>query len=159
MRFNERLLALALLGLSAFIIREAMSFPRMAGMAVGPGLFPIVLASALAVAATLLLATSWHATRSVPAIAFDPEVRNASSVLRALAVFASCALFAGFGQSLGFIIVGILALGILLLAFGVRWHLAATITLILVIALNLFFVRVMRIPLPLGPLDVFGKWL
>lgn len=159
MRFNDRLLALVLLGLSAFVIWEAMSFPRMAGMAVGPGLFPIVLASALAVAAALLLATTWQTTRSVPAITIDPEVRNTSSVLRALAVFASCALFAGFGQSLGFIIVGILALGMLLLAFGVRWPLAAAITVVLVIGLNLFFVRVMRIPLPLGPLDVFGRWL
>ena len=159
MRFNERLLALALLGLAAFVILEAMSFPRMAGMAVGPGLFPIVLASALAVAATLLLVTTWQTAGSVPAITIDPEVRNTSSVLRALAVFVSCALFAGFGQSLGFIIVGILALGMLLLAFGVRWPLAIAITLILVIALNLFFVRVMRIPLPLGPLDIFGKWL
>lgn len=159
MRFNERLLALALLGLAVFVILEAMKFPRMAGMAVGPGLFPIVLASALAVAATLQLATAWRATRSVPAVIIDPDVRNVPSLLRALAVFASCALFAGLGQSLGFIIVGILALGMLLLAFGVRWPLAIAITLILVIGLNLFFVRVMRIPLPLGPLDIFGKWL
>lgn len=159
MRINERLLALALLVLAAFVIWEASSFPRLAGMSVGPGLFPIVLASALAIGAALMAATSWQKTRSVPLIAIDPEVRNMNSVWRAVAVFASCTLFAAFGKSMGFVIVGTLALGWLLLAFGVRWKLAATITLLLIISVDVFFVRVMRIPLPLGPLDFLGNWL
>ncbi len=159
MRINERVLALALLGLSAFVIWEAMSFPKLAGMAIGPGLFPIVLASALGIGAVLLLAASWRQTQAVAFVTIDPEARNLTSLMRGAAVFASCALFATFGQALGFIVVGILALGGLLLAFGVRWKLAMTITIILVMTLNIFFVRVMRIPLPLGPLDFLGGWL
>jgi putative tricarboxylic transport membrane protein len=159
MRINERLLALALIMLAGLVIWEASTFPRLAGMAIGPGLFPVVLASALAIGAALMVATSWQRTRGVPLVAIDPDVRNKQSLLRAAAVFASCALFAAFGKSLGFVIVGTLALGGLLLAFGVRWKLAGIITVILIVTVDIFFVRVMRIPLPLGPLDFLGNWL
>jgi putative tricarboxylic transport membrane protein len=159
MRINERVLALVLLTLAGFIAWEASRFPSPAGIAVGPGLFPVVLASALAIGAVLMAATSWSQTRSVPLVAVDPEVRNWPSFIRATAVFASCVLFAAFGKSLGFIIVGALALSGLLLAFGVRWRLAATITVLLVVTVDIFFVRVMRIPLPLGPLEFLGNWL
>ncbi|MGL4635330.1 MAG: tripartite tricarboxylate transporter TctB family protein [Beijerinckiaceae bacterium] len=159
MRINERVLAIALLALSAFVIWQASSFPKLAGMTVGPGLFPTVLASALAIASILVLATSWKQTRATPLVTIDPDVRNRQSIIRAAAVFASCGLFAAFGKSLGFVIVGALSLGGLLLAFGLRWKLAAAITLILIITVDVFFVRVMRIPLPLGPLDFLGNWL
>jgi putative tricarboxylic transport membrane protein len=159
MRINERVLALALLALAGFVIWQASSFPSPAGIAVGPGLFPMVLASVLAIGAILMAATSWRQTRTVSLITIDPDVRNWQSVIRGVAVFASCALFAAFGKTLGFIIVGALALGGLLLAFGVHWRRTAIITVILIIAVDIFFVRVMRIPLPLGPLEFLGNWL
>ncbi len=158
MRISDRLWALVFAVLGTAIIIEASSFPRLAGMSVGPGLFPIALSGALLVSAVLLLVSSFK-DRGQPWLVWPRELREPAALWRISAVFGSCMLFAGLGKTLGFVIVGILALGWLLLAFGVRASRAVPIAVLMVVAIDLFLVRVMRIPLPTGVLTDFGGWL
>lgn len=163
MRIHDLVWAAALIALATTIIVVAAGFPRPAGMAVGPGLFPIVLSAAL-IGASVLLALNARiqartGERQPALIALPPELRERGPRWRALAVFGACALFALLGQTLGFLITGILSLFWLLVAFGTRPRLAALIAVAAVVVIELFLVQVMRIPLPLGVLANLHGWL
>jgi putative tricarboxylic transport membrane protein len=159
MRLDDRILGAVLVLISGLIILESLTFPKLASMSVGPSLFPIVLSVALGIGG-ILLAVSRQLSPE-PTVWFQlPEgQRHAKAWLRVAAVFGSCILFAAFGQTLGFVIVGCLALLWLLLAFGVKPSLAVIIALVVVFVIDIFLVRVMRIPLPLGILSSLGGWL
>jgi putative tricarboxylic transport membrane protein len=162
MRIPDLVIAAVLGALSISIILTASSFPRLAGLSVGPGLFPIVLAGALMLCSALL---ALEAFAGKPALKpsgegeVEPVEAHPAARRRFFAVIVACAIFAGLGQTLGFVIVGILALALLMLAFGVSSPRALTISIIAVVLLDLFFVHVMRIPLPLGVLAPLGGWL
>lgn len=163
MRVDDRIWAVALIALAAAIMLVASGFPRPAGMAVGPGLFPIVLSAALIGASVLLALNARLQARTGDTqpglIVLPPELRERRPWWRVFAVLGSCLLFALLGQTLGFLIVGILSLGWLLVAFGTRPGPAALIAIVAVVVIDLFLVRVMRIPLPLGVMSTFGGWL
>jgi putative tricarboxylic transport membrane protein len=154
MRMDDRLLAGVFILAALAIITVAAGFPRLAGMSVGPGLFPIVL-SAVLIGASILLAVSSKSAGG-KLLTLPHELSERRVWWRVLAVFGSCLLFALLGKTLGFVIVGILSLLWLLLAFGTPVRLAAIIAVVTVILINLFLVRVMRIPLPLGLLSSYG---
>jgi putative tricarboxylic transport membrane protein len=161
MRTPDFIISVLLASLAIAIIAMAGQFPTLAGLSVGPGLFPIVLASALLICAGLL-GVQARASRGAMSSAHtevETTTPHPKAVIRFLAVVAACALFAGLGSVLGFVIVGILSLVILMLAFGVTPMRATTISAVTVILLDLFFVKVMRIPLPLGVLAPLAGWL
>lgn len=160
MRIDDRLWAVFFILMAVTIIIVASGYPRLAGMSVGPGLFPIVLGSALICASLMLVLESLSRAAAEPdrskLITLPPELSDRRTWFKVSTVVASCALFALFGRSLGFVIVGVLALGALLLAFGTRPGLAAVIAVLTVLAIDIFFVRVMRIPLPSGLLSAWN---
>lgn len=162
MRIPDLVIAAVLGVLSISIIVAASSFPRLAGLSVGPGLFPIVLASVLLLCSALLAIRAFAPGPASPPTDEEdvvPLEMHPMARRRFFAVIVACAIFAGLGQILGFLIVGILALALLMLAFGVSPVRALTISIIAVVLLQLFFVHVMRIPLPLGVLAPLGGWL
>lgn len=159
MRINDFLLAGLLAALALYTLIQAMSFPHLAGMQVGPGLFPAVLASALLLAVAALVLGNWREAVRSPWMTFSFPARDPRGWLRAAAVVTASGLFAVAGASLGFMVVAVLSLGGLLLAFGVKWRTAVPLTIILVVAIDILFVRVLRIPLPLGIAQPFGGWL
>jgi putative tricarboxylic transport membrane protein len=155
MRIHDFVIPAVLACLAIYVVVTAASFPKLAGLAVGPGLFPVVLGAALFVGAGLLaLERRGGVAPAGEADSFHPQAR-----MRLVAVLGACALFAGFGDFLGFLIAGTLAIAILLVAFGVPVLRSAIIAVVSVVLLNLFFVKVMRIPLPRGLLSGFGGWL
>lgn len=162
MRIPDLVIAAALAVLSISIILTASSFPRLAGLSVGPGLFPIALASALLLC-SVLLAIQAFSLEPAPKPSGEegvvPVEVHPAARLRFFAVLVACAIFAGLGQALGFVLAGILSLALLMLAFGVSPVRALKISIITVVLLQLFFVHVMRIPLPLGVLAPLGGWL
>jgi putative tricarboxylic transport membrane protein len=162
MRIPDLVVAVVLGTLSVAIIVQAGSFPKLAGLAVGPGLFPIVLASALLLSSVMLAVQAFVPDRASRPPADEevvPKGTHPAARWRFLAVIAACAIFAGLGQALGFVIAGIVAVSILMLAFGVPPVRALVISIIAVVLLDLFFVHVMRIPLPLGVLTPLAGWL
>jgi putative tricarboxylic transport membrane protein len=162
MRIPDLIIAAVLGVLSVAILLGARQFPVLAGLSVGPGLFPMVLASALLLCSGVLAVRAFHAgPAEAPVVAEDgqPLESHPAARMRFLAVIAACAIFAGLGHTLGFVIVGMLSLVLLMLAFGVSPGRAVLVSITTVILLNLFFVKVMRIPLPLGVLAPFGGWL
>ncbi|MCU0818544.1 MAG: tripartite tricarboxylate transporter TctB family protein [Beijerinckiaceae bacterium] len=154
---SDRWIALVLAALAISIFLVSRNFPTMAGLSVGPGLFPMVLSLALLGASAFLALNS--RTSSEPDSTEEALPRDARSLLRVLTVLAACGLFAGLGKVLGFLIVGFLAVACLMIAFGVKLWRALLISGVTVLLLNLFFVKVMRIPLPLGVLAPLGGWL
>lgn len=154
---SDRWIALVLAVLAIAIFVTSRNFPTMAGLAVGPGLFPMVLSVALLAACGLLALQEKPNAPAAPTEEAPP--RHRLGLWRMLAVLAACALFAGLGKVLGFVIVGFLSVAGLMLAFGVRLWQALLISGSAVLLLNLFFVKVMRIPLPLGVLAPLGGWL
>ncbi|MGL5445767.1 MAG: tripartite tricarboxylate transporter TctB family protein [Rhabdaerophilum sp.] len=158
MKKPDLIIAAALASLSVAIIATAWNFPKLAGLSVGPGLFPIVLGFAL-LGCTALLA--FNATMPSVSKKEAPEApqKHEQAGIRVFAVLAACALFAGLGSDLGFVIVGIVSIAGLMLAFGVALRRAVLVSVVSVILLDLFFVKVMRIPLPLGVLAPFAGWL
>jgi putative tricarboxylic transport membrane protein len=158
MRNPDLIIALVLACLSTAIIGTAWNFPKLAGLAVGPGLFPIVLAFAL-LGCTAILAYGALAHGQAEPDNSDTPQHHPRARVRVLSVLGACALFAALGSTLGFVIVGIISIAVLMLSFGVAPPRAVLVSVVTVILLNLFFVKVMRIPLPLGVLAPLGGWL
>lgn len=154
MRLSDYTLAALFLGLAGYVAIAAWGFPTMPGMRVGPGLFPIGLALALALTCVVLALQGRARNVSTPEL--GPVASGARA--RVFAVLGSCGAF-GLGDTLGFVPATALALGWLMIAFGVRWRFAVPFAIGFAVLVDIAFVRVLRIPLPLGFLGDFGGWL
>ncbi|MDQ7844564.1 MAG: tripartite tricarboxylate transporter TctB family protein [Armatimonadota bacterium] len=139
---------LALLG--SYVLLVARTFPNLSGGYPGPGLFPQLLGVLLALAGgglvlnSLLTGTLFRR----PALVSAPR-RDA---VAALIVLLAVVVFIALVERVGFIPLTFLILAGLMLLLGVpaRWGLplGAALTLLL----YLLFARLLRVPLPVGPL-------
>jgi putative tricarboxylic transport membrane protein len=149
-RLSDYSLAALFAALAGYVAITAWGFPTMPGMRVGPGLFPIALSIALAIACAVLALQA--RARTAPATETAPAAPGAPR--RVIALAGSCGVF-GLGGVLGFVPATALALGWLMQAFGVRWRFAVPFAIFFAVVVDIVFVRVLRIPLPLG---AWGGW-
>lgn len=154
MRLSDYSLAALFAALAGYVAITAWGFPKMPGMTVGPGLFPIALSIALAIACGVLAFQG----RARPAMPTEGLVVAPGAKRRVAAVVGSCGAF-GLGSVLGFVPATALALGWLMLAFGVRARFAVPFAIGFAVVVDIAFVRVLRIPLPLGLMGDWGGWL
>ncbi len=146
MRLGDVLTGGALIAAGGFVALEAQGFPRMAGIAYGPDLFPTVAAAGLALCGVAIAA---EGARAAPDSVAAQERLAPLRILALLGVVAGVALaLPWLGFHLTFAAATLAACRI----FGGGWTMAAALTLIAPLALHYVFYSLLRVPLPWGVL-------
>ncbi|MFC0337592.1 putative tricarboxylic transport membrane protein [Kushneria avicenniae] len=144
----------------ALVFWRASTFPSMAGLPYGPGLFPSIAAVGLMVCGVLLLiSTLLIRQRPTPASTSaqseedqNPPMHHRRAGIRlALLVL----IVAGFGlalEPLGFHLTSLLAITATALLFGLNLPRALCLSVSLIFGVHLLFYSLMNVPLPWGVL-------
>lgn len=140
---------LALAG--AAIALRSRTFPAMAGMDYGPGLFPTIAALGLLACG---LAIAWSGRRGAQAAEAAPpaEPPGRAGVARAVGVVAIVAFFGVALVPLGFHVTAALSLAALFAVFGLGPLRSLALALGASVAIHAVFYSLLRVPLPWGVL-------
>jgi putative tricarboxylic transport membrane protein len=141
---------LAALGLAVLV--HVQGFPRIPGQNVGPALFPGLLAAGLCVCGALLLWRGWRA-RAAGWIEWPAWWRALDKRLAFGAVVGVNLFYLLAVERLGFVPTGIVYLGALFAAFGVRRRWIVPLALALTLAVHAAFAKGLKVPLPWGLLQ------
>jgi len=156
-KLNDAVWGALFLLLSATILIHVRNFPTIPGQNVGPALFPGVIAAALGVCALLLIARGMAVRRSGGEreqwVALDGWLASPRHVLAFLLVIGVNVFYILLVDKLGFILTGVIYLGALFAAFGVRLRLILPVAIIVTFGIHYSFYKVLKVPLPWGLLQ------
>ena len=157
MKLNDAVWGALFALLGAAILWHVQGFPRIPGQNVGPGLFPGVLAVALLVCGTILVATGLKARRSAgPASrwAAPPEwLRSQRHVVAFLVLAAINVFYLLAVDRLGFLLTAFVYLAALMWVLRVRLAVALPVALVMALLIHYAFYKLLRVPLPWGVLQ------
>lgn len=156
MKINDAVMGAVLLILAAAIGIYVSGFPAMSGQRYGAALFPGMIAAGLAACGVLLLARGVRG--NAPAFEFAPWTR-VPALAANFALVCGALLFYIFAvETLGFMVTGALLLLALFLKLGVRPVPAVVVAAVAVLAMQLLFYKLLRVPLPWGILEFMARW-
>ena len=157
MKLNDAVWGALLIFFSAAVLIHVQHFPTIPGQNVGPALFPGALAVALAVCAMLLivkgLAARTHGHERARWAELDGWSRSRRHVIAFFAVIGVNVLYILLVDKVGFILTGVVYLATLFAVFGVRLKWVVPIALIVTLVIHYAFYKLLRVPLPWGPLQ------
>lgn len=152
MRFNDAITGAVLLALATAIVAYASTFPRVIGDEYGPGFFPMVLGTALGLAAVALIVNGlreWHARPRLELAAYWREPRRVAYALSVPVGGLAYILLVG---RLGFLVTAGGLLFLLLLLYTRRPLPSAIVAVLLALGIHAVFAGVLSVPLPWGVL-------
>lgn len=143
-----------------WIAWQAQSFPRLGGMKFGPGLFPTIAGTGLAICGLLILLTgimsmvraeanSHRETASAPRLSRKGWINSGALVLGVI-------LFAEFLDTIGFHLLAFPLLLFLLLLYGTKWWKAILLALGVTMLVHFLFYSFLHVPLPWGWLEPYA---
>jgi len=137
-----RLLGICVVVLGVAYLAVAAELPTRTLSGPGPGIFPLMVGAALLV------------TGAIAAIRPDPQtggsIARAADFRAPMIVFVGLAAFCILLQRVGYVASGALVMVLVLRAFAAPWRLAASVTLVAVVATWLIFVPLLGLTLPRG---------
>lgn len=159
MRLPDIWTGLVIAVLGGFVAAHAQTFPVPAGAA-SPRLFPEILGGALLLGGLLVAGRALAAGRGAGWAAMLPRVENwmrdPRRVTAILFIPVAIVAYSLVAPAIGSLPVAVAIMAIFALLSGGRPLASALIALIVSAAVIAFFVQIMGVPLPLGPL---GGWL
>lgn len=157
MKINDTLSGLALLALSLLILYTVSNYPVIPGQNIGPGAFPGLLASLLAVCSVLLILKGLKEKKHEDWVVIGGWVKSWFH-LRNFLVTVGCLFFYIYlSDFLGFIVCGTLLLAVMFAVLEVRPKMIFPIAIITTLVVHFIFYKGLRVPLPWGLLMPF-QW-
>ena len=151
MRVGDLWTGLALLAFGTAVLLRAQTFPTMAGLDYGPGLFPSIAAVGLMACGGAIALGGWRRRGAAPG-GRAPQRAPTGLGWRVAGVPAAVVFFALALPGLGFHVTAALSLGALFVLFGVGPWRAAAFALVAAVAIHAVFYTLLRVPLPWGVL-------
>jgi len=149
MRRSDVVTGGVLAAIAAAVALHAQSFPDIPGQQYGAAVFPTIVAVALCMSGLMLVLRGWRAAAPVPrpdrALSAHGVVGFGGTVLLVI-------VYAVGVDLMGFIPAMMIVLLPLMLFLGVRWWVAAIVSLAVTVATFEIFTVLLRVPLPQGPL-------
>ncbi len=156
MRVDDAIVGTVLIAFAVAVIAYARTFPTLAGMDVGPALFPTVVGCGLVVCGVAMIAQSRLRRRHDRGrrwVELDDWARRWRPWANALAVVAVVFAFALLLDALGYHLTALAALLVLLVWLRVRPMTAVTVAVATTAATHELFYGWLRVPLPWGLLE------
>lgn len=142
-----------LIAVGGWLAWEAQGFPKLAGLAEGPGLFPTIAGLGLVICGTLVLLSGVFRRTAGAAPAEAPVRLSLRAWVNSAAIVLGVALFAIFLDPVGFHLVAFALMLVGLLLFGVRWWRAILLAMAVTALVHLIFISFLHVPLPWGLLE------
>ena len=153
MKFDDTILGLVLLLFAVLVVSYARTFPSLAGMTVGPDLFPTVIGTAIGICSLGLIASGLLRRRAAgprPWVVLAPWVRSAGLVGNALTILGALLFYIYLSKTLGFHLTAFLIVGTITLKLGVRPWSALGLAMVVPLLVHYVFSTLLRVPLPWG---------
>lgn len=155
MRLDDRITGAAVaLGGAAYMV-EAFGLPTTAGQAYGAGFFPSILGVFFTLSGLALAARGLFGRRQPPAAGTGGDAPLLLGALRFASILGAIVVYYAFADRLGFALTSLLIMTALGLVFAARPLLVATVPFAATAVLSFVFSELLRVPLPVGPLDLF----
>ena len=158
--FNKDILTGIILSCSGgWIAWQAQSFPRLGGMKFGPGLFPTIAGTGLAICGLLVLITGIMAMRRAEAsngAAATVSRLSPKAWINSIALVLGVILFAEFLDTVGFHLLAFPLMLCLLLLYGTKWWKAIVLALGVTMLVHFLFYSFLHVPLPWGWLEPYA---
>lgn len=151
MKVSDTLVGAGFVAAGALIVAGTASFPSLEGGQPGPSLFPRLVGGLMA-AFGAVLALQGVRARDVTERVQWRQLHRSGGFVNALFVLGGVLAYIGLADHLGFLVMGALVLFVLMCRLAVRpWQ-----ALVVAVAFNtlvyVLFVKLLRVPLPLGVL-------
>ena len=152
MRRVDRWVGLGLAALALAVLWSARAFPDVPGQKLGAAFLPMIVGAGLLLCGIALVLRSLRRDAYADAEA-KPEVEEhfGSAVVIVGAVLA----YIGLSERIGFLLIAPLCLLAVFLAFRVAWRRALLWAVGGTLLVHLAFYKLLRVPLPWGPLTPF----
>lgn len=150
MKFNDMLSGAALLALALAILYTVSGYPKIPGQNIGPGAFPGLLASLLALCAVILMWRGWHARRPGDWVAFGAWMRSGPHLRGFFVTVAGLLFYILASDALGFIICAVLILCAMFWSLRVKPWQIVPLAVAATLLIHTIFYKGLRVPLPWG---------
>ncbi len=151
MRTNDAVSGALLIAAAAAMIALTIGFPPMPGQKYGPALFPRLLGAGIIVCGIMLILRGLAARASDRRLVMAPAWASEGWRLGSVALVFGIILLSFFlYDRVGFVPLTLVSLSVLFAWFGVPRLRAVVLAVVATIVVQLFFGRIMRVPLPLG---------
>lgn len=151
---KDRYTGIILILFGTWIGWQASSFPTLAGLPYGPGLFPTIAAVGLGVCGLLIFISSFVPGRVEKTVVPEAEpLERRHAIVNTIAVLLIVVLYALFLERVGFILLSILAMLFLFLLLKVTWWKSVLLAIGVVFLVHFIFYSFLHVPLPWGFLE------
>jgi putative tricarboxylic transport membrane protein len=155
-KLNDTVWGGLLLALAFAVLWNIQGFPKIPGQNIGPGAFPGVLASLLAVCAVMLMVKGLRARRAegLPWVQWGEWLGSRRHVVSFVLTAASLVFYVLVVNGLGFIVTGTVILLTLFLQLRVKPWLAVLVAVVATVVIHAVFYKLLRVSLPWGVLPI-----
>ncbi len=155
MRFNDTITGAFFITLAFGIIVLSTGFHTPSGQRFGPGLFPVCTALLMGAAGSGLVVKGWLNRQTHPWVTLADWWREPKLVLNGAAIFGALLAYLLLSELIGFLIlVPLILWGLIGLLWGRPWT-ALLIAVLASFATHVFFVELLKVPLPWGWVPYF----
>jgi putative tricarboxylic transport membrane protein len=148
---TDRWVGLGLATLALAVLWTARAFPQVPGQKLGAAFLPMIIGAGLLLCALALIVRSLRAG-AYPAQAAERPAEHFGSALVIIGAVIAYLLLA---ERIGFLFIAPVCLMAVFLALRVRWRSALWWSLGGTLVVHLAFYKLLRVPLPWGPLTPF----
>lgn len=158
MRFNDAVFGVILLVFStAITVIAQTTFPDLPGQQYGPAFFPTIIGCVLFGCGVILLVRGISKWKTVPILVLGEWASLPRHVFNFGLVFVALVVYIVFTDTVGFIPVSFVILGVLLWRFGCRPLTSVVVAAIATLVIHTAFYKFLLVPLPWGILEPF-EW-
>jgi len=153
MRFNDAVFGAVLIVFAMAVIAWTTTFPRLHGQDYGPDLFPVIIASGLALCGALLVFRGLAERATVPLVRMGEWAGDRGIVLNVVLLTGAMVFYILASDWLGFILTSMLILTVLLFRLGSGPLASIAVALVTTLLIHTVFARLLLVPLPWGLLQ------
>ena len=149
MKISDTVVGVGFVGAGALIVAATLNYPPLDGGHPGPALFPRILGTLMAALGAALAVQGARARDATQAVEWRRLHRNVG-LINALVVLVGVLAYLGLVEWLGFLITGTLLLFLMMWRLRVAPVRALVVAIAFITIVHFLFVKVLRVPLPLG---------
>ena len=149
MKISDTVVGVGFVGAGALIVAGTLNYPPLDAGYPGPALFPRILGTLMAALGAALAVQGARARDATQAVEWRRLHRN-TGLVNALVVLGGVLAYLGLVEWLGFLITGTLLLFLLMWRLRVPPLRAPVVAIAFIAIVHFLFVKVLRVPLPLG---------
>jgi putative tricarboxylic transport membrane protein len=158
MKVHDAFVGAVFLGAGVFVALYAQSLTPPRHLAYGPGFFPTLIGTGMALTGGAIIITALRAGSADQWVVKPDWWGSAGASLRFWAIPAAIIFYYLVAGTLGFLATAAIILTALTFINGARISIAALVGVVSAVILNIVFASILHVPLPWGPLRSISGW-